>query len=176
MGIYVFIRIEVDAGVMFPLYLLYGGPFESETWSLVFNFRETILPGLIESVWTKSFANELQLYQTRYPLAFACLTVNRVNIHSGLCFLLFPPQTLPKLTCDCWFSPSSSYRYFLPTQLLSFVLSVYSKGNKNWRGQYFMVTSFSEPYLSPGQSCFFFSLSVCFCSAPLMGIQALFRC
>lgn len=143
---------------MFPLYLLYGGPFESETWSLVFNLREMILPGLIESVWTKSFANELQLYQTRYPLVFACPHGEQgQHSHRSLFSLLISSQTIPKLTCDCLFSYSSSYQYFLPTQLFCLLYYLFiQKRNKNWRGHYFMVASFSEPYLSPGQSCFFF--------------------
>lgn len=52
--------------------------------------------------------------------AFA-LWMNSVNLHIGL-FLIFS-QAFPKLTWFHLFSNSSSYQYFLPTQLLSFVLT-----------------------------------------------------
>lgn len=129
LDICIFIRIEADTAVMIPLYLLYGGPFKSETWSLVFNLRKVILPGLLESAWTKSFASDLQLYQAKYPHVFVCPHgVNEQCQHSHRSLFSY------------FLSDSSKADLMLPvfrflllsvfpshSTLLSFVLSIYSK-------------------------------------------------
>lgn len=93
-GICIFIKREVDAGVIFPLYLAYCGSFKSETRSLVFNLREIILPSLLELVWTKK--SLLVNFNSTRPgthMSLSALTMrmNSVNLHIVLCFLfLFP--------------------------------------------------------------------------------------